>query len=180
MEQIAQEAVRQQARTDRHISQATVLFGIAMVLWVVVTVWLQQRTENRLGEPLAPVVNLSIAPALDNPLVCPGDVVPYLFHVEILRDVVVDIDSVVRNLDTTRTEITSRTTRNVYDKGTLEIESSWTLPLLLPATNSLPERPWRPGNYQRLLAITGIEGERQASVTRMNFRVGAECPGVVP
>lgn len=177
--QMVQETVAQRKRTDRHIGQASIFFTIAMILWVVLTAYLQQRTENRIGEALPPVVNLAVVPAFENPIVCPGDPVPYHFHVEILRDVVVDIDSVVRNLDTTRTEITSRTVRNIYDQGTLDIPSSWTLPLLLPATNSLPERAWKPGNYERILAITGVEGSRKASVAHTRFRVGANCPGVV-
>ena len=178
MHQLVQEAALQQARTDRHINRSLVMFGIAIVLWVAMTVWLQQRTEQRIKEALPPVVNLSVIPEVRNPTVCPGDSIAYTLHADVQNESVVEIDTVIFNADTGRTEVQSNTIRTVYAVGEIHLQTQWRVFDKLPATTVMPERPWRAGNYQRILAVTGIEGEQQSSIARMDFVIGADCPNL--
>lgn len=176
--EIVEEHRRGQLETNRHIARATWIFAICALVFMSSSIYIQQRIEQRINEPLPPIVNVAIVPAIDNPIVCPGQAVRYTFRAATERDTVAEIDTMIRNLDTGRTEALSTTSRSVFDEGGVEFESAYTLPMRLPPTNVLPERAWTAGNYERILAITSIEGVRQASVTRMAFRVGADCEGV--
>lgn len=157
-----------------------VLFGLAMAaLSVGISSFYQYRIETRINAPHPAVVNLSLTNTETNPLLCPGDTLQYELTITIDEPSVVDSDSVVRNLDTRRTEILSNTVRNIYEEpGIIVIASNWTLPDMLPATSTRPERPWTAGRHRRLIAITGVEGDNRASVVHVDFIVSAQCPGV--
>lgn len=176
--QIVDHHVQVEISAVRRFRLSTIGFFAGLILFFLGNMWLQWGLEMRVREPLPPVVAASLTPDKLDPVVCPGDGIPYTLKVDTDHDTIVEIDAVIRNLATKRTEIPSTTTRTIVEAGQTTFRSTYVLPVLLPATNILPERAWKAGNYQRILALTGIEGLRQSSVTYMSFRVGADCPGV--
>lgn len=122
------------------------------------------------------VINRYFVPEQANPLLCPGDPLNYQIDLDIREPSVVEIDSSVRNMDTLNTEVPSTTTRAIYAQAGLVSEQSvWKVPARLPATNTRPARAWRPGQYRLLIAVTGVEGDKRASVGVVEFRIGANC-----
>lgn len=186
LSEIAQNGIREivaahqagQARTDRHIVRLIWVFAVASLLTMVASLLIQQRVERRIGEPAPAVVLVSVLPAEDNPLLCPGETLRYLLTLNIQEPSVVEIDTAVRNMDTMVTVIPSVTRRAIYDAaGIAALPGNYEIPALMPATNTRPEAPWLPGQYRRLIAVTGVEGDKRASVVSLNFRIADNCRG---
>lgn len=187
LSEIAQSGVHQivedhkagQRETNRHINRATWVFVIFAMLFMSASIYIQQRIEQRINEPAPPVVSLAVSMPVENPTLCPGDTLDYSLTITINEPSVTEIDTIVRNLDTGRTEWYGQTTRNIYEAaGQLTTETQWTIPLLLPATLTRPERQWAAGSYKRNIAVTGIEGEKRASVVSVPFMLASDCPNV--
>lgn len=177
--QIADAHNRSQERTSRHIVRATRVFLLMGVLLLIGQVIFQRRVESRIGQPLDAVVQMAaiiVEPTQANPILCPGDTLRYELALQILEPSVVDLDTSVRNLDTLLTVIPSETRRIIYDQaGEARLPASWRIPLVIPASGSQMMRPWVPGQYRRMVALTGVEGAKKASVVTVDFRIGTEC-----
>jgi hypothetical protein len=153
------------------------VFAIALLLTTAANIYLQQRIERRIGTPSPAVVNLSVIPAIINPVLCPGDTLRYLINIDVQEPAVIELDASVRYVDTKLTVIPSVTRRIIYDsKDAVRLPGNWAIPDMMPATSTRPqESPWIPGQYRRLIALTGIEGNTRASVASVDFRIGEDC-----
>lgn len=171
----------QRAQTKSWFVRFMAMIGLSATAIIAIMLYGNQRIENRISEGIEPapaVVRLAVAPVRENPLLCPGDTLPYLLTLDVTEPSVVAIDWNIKNLDTNRTEIQSETVRAIYDEpGVVSVQGNWKLPAKLPPTNTRPERNWTPGQYRRLIAFTGVEGSKRASVVKIDFRVSDSCLG---
>lgn len=158
------------------MNRILVTFLLVVTLLLVAQSWLNAQLDSYRGEPAPAVVTLAVTPVEINPALCPGDVLRYDITLNVREPSVAEIDWNIRNLDTDRTEVQSETVRTIYERaGVIRSQVSWQIPARLPATNTRPERPWVPGQYRRLIALTGIEGLLRASVISIDFRIKDNC-----
>ena len=176
IQQIANDQHAAQLKANQKLDRSLRIFLVGNLIILMVNFAINRYflPEQILSSPS---VRLAVAPAEDNPLLCPGDILRYTLTLDIQEPAVVTVDFNIRNLDEKRIEIPSSTVRVIYDTpGTITLPASWIVPLRLPETVTRSERLWQPGQYRGLIAITAVEGDREASVISIDFRIAENCP----
>lgn len=176
MQQIVEIHKAGQEETSRHINNAIFILVLSMVIVMATSAYVEQRIGTTIILPSPPDVHLAVATETVNPLLCPGDELPLLVMIQVDRAAVIERDTTVRSLDTGVTVLFSETFRIIYDEpGTIETPAVWMVPPVIAATAASPERQWTAGNYRMNVSLTGVEGEKRASVASVDFRIGADC-----
>jgi hypothetical protein len=182
-EQLVELSRERKADIERHyrgqVWRIAGYFSLLLLLSGMWTWWWQQRLSAQIGQPAPASVVLAVTETQPDRVLCPGDTLSYAVTLNITEPAMTHNATVVRNLETGRAEIVATPTINIYDQtGEIEVETDWTLPALLPATGTRPERPWPPGHYRRLIGVANVAKDTAASVAAVDFEIGADCLGV--
>ncbi len=159
-------------RIEFYVSLTAVTLLIAFTSY-----WSQKHIESLIGAPLPALVHLDITSEVDNPILCPGDTLKYTVSRDVKDFFTGRAVVVVKNLDSGRQEM-SDGVDVIWDANQATLSSNWTLPDMLPATLTKPERAWQAGQYEREIAVASYGSSYKIEPAIVRFRVAGNCAGV--